>query len=202
MQAMPVLQDAYTDVGGRTTSGAAAEQKPVTEKLLFLEAPLSYIVIESGNDNIQMKIEFETDINGYQEARKFKLLIDSILKHEELDQSLNSLASSLQSQLREFLSNPEFSEYSDGGSDELFTASHNELAGAGIVKLFRDLLGPSKREIELSKQRQELIARAEHAEISAFDALAETAEIGRERDQLRERLKQIEAELTKSGENA
>ena len=149
-----------------------------------------------------MKIEFETDINGYQEARKFKLLIDSILKHEELDQSLNSLASSLQSQLQEFLSNPEFSEFSDGGSDELFTASHDEPAGAGLVKLFRDLFGPSKREVVLSKQRQELIARAEHAEISAFEALAETAEVGRERDQLREKLKQREAELTKPEENA
>ena len=149
-----------------------------------------------------MKIEFETDINGYQEARKFKLLIDSILKHEELDQSLNSLASSLQSQLQEFLSNPEFSEFNDGGSDELFTARHNESTGAGIAKLFRDLLGPSKREIELSKQRSALIERAEHAEISAFEALAETADIGRERDQIQEKLKQLEAQLIKTEDNA
>jgi hypothetical protein len=149
-----------------------------------------------------MKIEFETDISGYQEARKFKLLIDSILKHEELDQSLKSLASSLQSQLQDFLSNPAFSEFSDGAADELFSGSHDEPPGAGILKLLRDLFGPSKREVELSKQRQTLIERAEHAETSAFEALAETADIGRERDQLRERLKQLEAELTKSGENA
>ncbi|MCZ6804566.1 MAG: hypothetical protein O7D86_11725 [Proteobacteria bacterium] len=149
-----------------------------------------------------MKIEFETDINGYQEARKFKLLIDSILKHEELDQSLNSLASSLQSQLKEFLSNPEFAEFSDGGSDELFTSSHDEAVASGLVKLFRDLFGPSKREVELSKQRQQLIARAEHAELSAFEALAETAEVGRERDQLRDKLKQRVAELTKPEDNA
>jgi hypothetical protein len=145
-----------------------------------------------------MKIEFETDINGYQEARKFKLLIDSILKHEELDQSLNSLASSLQEQLREFLSNPEFADFTDGGSDTLYASSHDESITSGIIKLFQNLFGPSKREIELSKQRQELIARAEHAEISAFEALAETAEIGRERDQIREKLKQLESELSKS----
>jgi hypothetical protein len=144
-----------------------------------------------------MKIEFETDINGYQEARKFKLLIDSILKHEELDQSLNSLASSLQAQLQEFLSNPEFAEFTDSGSETLFTASHDESSN-NIVKLFRNLFGPSKREVELSKQRQELIVRAEHAEISAFEALAETGEVGRERDQLREKLKQIEAEQAKT----
>ncbi len=144
-----------------------------------------------------MKIEFETDINGYQEARQFKLLVDSILKHEELDQSLSSLASSLQAQLQEFLSNPEFADFTDGGSDTLFTASHDEPDNNNIVKLFRSLFGPNKREVELSKQRQELIARAEHAEISAYEALAETAEVGRERDQIREKLKQIEAELAK-----
>jgi hypothetical protein len=147
-----------------------------------------------------MKIEFETDINGYQEARKFKLLIDSILKHEELDQSLNSLASSLQEQLKEFLSNPVFADFTDSGSDGLYIASHDESAGSSLCKFFRGLLGPSKREIELSKQRQALIARAEHAELSAFEALAETGEIGRERDQLKEKLKQLEAQLGKPEE--
>ncbi len=153
-----------------------------------------------GTDDAQMKIEFETDINGYQEARKFKLLVDSILKHEELDQSLSSFASSLQAQLQEFLSNPEFADFTDGGSDALFTASHDESDSNNIVKLFRNLFGPSKREVELSKQRQELIARAEHAEISAYEALAETAEVGLECDQIREKLKQIEAELAKAKE--
>ncbi len=148
-----------------------------------------------------MKIEFETDINGYQEARKFKLLIDSILKHEELDQSLNSLATSLQEQLKEFLSNPEFADFTDSGTDGLYTASHDESMGSSISHFFSGLFGPSKREIELSKQRQELIARAEHAEHSAFEALAETGEIGRERDQIKEKLKQLEAELGKTEES-
>jgi hypothetical protein len=140
-----------------------------------------------------MKIEFETDINGYQEARKFILLVDSILEHEKLDQSLNSLASSLQSQLQEFLSKPEFADFKDGGPDELFTSRHEEPEHTGFAKLLRDLFGPSKREIELSKQRQALIERAEHAETSAYEALVETAEIGRERDDLRAKLKQLES---------
>lgn len=147
-----------------------------------------------------MKLEFETDINGYHEARKFKLLIDSILKHEELDQSLNSLATSIQEQLQEFLSNPEFADFTDGGSDGLYTASHDESLGSSLHRFFSGLFGPSKREIELSKQRQALIARAEHAELSAFEALAETGEIGRERDQLKEKLKQLEAKLEKTEE--
>ncbi|MGB1801070.1 MAG: hypothetical protein ACPHLK_09610 [Gammaproteobacteria bacterium] len=145
-----------------------------------------------------MKLEFETDINGYQEARKFKLLVDSILKHEELDQSLSSLATSLQQQLQEFLSNPEFADFTDSGSEGLYTASHDESVGTSVSRFFSGLFGPSKREIELSKQRQALIARAEHAEQSAFEALAETGEIGRERDELKEKLKQLEAQLENS----
>ncbi|MCG8379123.1 MAG: hypothetical protein MI865_06575 [Proteobacteria bacterium] len=140
-----------------------------------------------------MKIEFETDINGYQEARKFKLLIEYILKHEELDPSLNSLASSLQSQLQEFLSNPEFANFSDADSNVTFTADHDESVGEGFAKIWRSVFGPGKRELLLSKQRQELIMRAERAEASAFEALAETAEIGRERDQLKEKLKVLKS---------
>ena len=149
-----------------------------------------------------MKIEFETDINGYQEARKFKLLIDSILKHEELDKSLSSFATSIQAQLQEFLSNPEFSDFHDGSKDDTYSSSHDESTGEGIIKFLRSLFGPSKRELELSRQRQALIERAEHAENSAFEALAETADIGRERDELRSKLKQLEMELSKFRENA
>ncbi len=139
-----------------------------------------------------MKLEFETDINGYQEARKFKLMVDSILKHEELDQSLSSFATSIQEQLIEFLSNPEFADFTDSGSNGLYTSSHDESVGSSISRFFSGLFGPSKREVELSKQRQALIARAEHAEHSAFEALAEAADMGRERDQLKEKLKQLE----------
>jgi hypothetical protein len=55
--------------------------------------------------------------------------------------------------------------------------------------------GPSRQELELSKQRQELITRAERAEISAFDALAESTEISLERDELSAKVKQLEEEL-------
>lgn len=143
-----------------------------------------------------MKIEFETDINGYQEARQFKLLIDSILRLDKLDVSSSSLALSIQEQLNEFISKPEFADFTSDGSDDLFTASHNETSTSSLSKLFSGFFGPSRQEIELSKQRQTLIARAEHAEHSAFEALAETAEIGRERDQLKEKLKQLEARLS------
>lgn len=59
--------------------------------------------------------------------------------------------------------------------------------------LWRKLFGPGRRELELSQQRQALIERCERAEASAFDALAETAEVGRERDGAIAKLKALEA---------
>ena len=144
-----------------------------------------------------MKIEFETDINGYQEARKFKSLIDTMLKHDSVDASLKSFATTIRNQLEEFLANPDFAEYNEGTTDDHYTASHDESPGEGLSRFFRHLIGPSKRELELSKQRHELVARAERAENSAFEALAETAETGRERDALKLKVQELEAELSK-----
>lgn len=59
----------------------------------------------------------------------------------------------------------------------------------------RDFFGPSKKEIELSKQRQSLIARAEHAEQSAFAALAETADVGKQRDNALAELRELQKTL-------
>ncbi len=149
-----------------------------------------------------MKIEFETDTNGYQEARKFKILIDTILQHESIDQSLKSFATSLDTQLQEFLSQPEFAELNVEESDDRFVASHTRSPGEGLAHFFRKLIGPSNRELELSRQRHELVERAERAEKSAFESLAETAELGRERDELKQQLQEIQAELAKYKENA
>ena len=142
-----------------------------------------------------MKIEFETDINDYQEARKFKSLIELILKHDNLDPSLTSFARSLQNQLNEFLANPKFAEFTDNASDDRYIATHDESVDENFISSLRKFFGPSKRELELSRQRQELISRAERAEASAFEALSETADVGRERDALKEKVKQLEAML-------
>ena len=57
------------------------------------------------------------------------------------------------------------------------------------------LTGPSKHELLLSKQRQELIERAERAEIMAFEALSETADVGRQRDETLKKGHQLEEKL-------
>lgn len=149
-----------------------------------------------------MKIEFETDINGYQEARKFISLIDTMLKHEAVDPSLHSFAMTIRSQLEEFISRSEFSQFKAGTVTDRYSASHNESPGEGMTRFLRYFIGPSRKEQELSRQRYELIERAEHAENSAFEALAETATLGRERDDLKARLQVLETELAKYRENA
>lgn len=148
-----------------------------------------------------MKIEFDTDINGYHEARKFKLLVDDILTRENIDASLRSFAEGIRSQLDEFISKPDFADFDTDDHNANYTASHDESAGEGISRMLRRLIGPGRRELELSKQRQELIARAERAESSAFAAISETAEVARERDDLKARVKQLETGLTESQKN-
>ena len=64
--------------------------------------------------------------------------------------------------------------------------------------------GPSDREMELSKQRSDALERAERAEHSSFEALADMARVGRERDaanaeleKLRWRVGELENEFEK-----
>ena len=73
-----------------------------------------------------------------------------------------------------------------------------------ILALWRGIKGPSHAELELSKQRYEALDRADRAERSSFEALAEMVTVGRERDKLREklgvvqlRIKQLEDEIPK-----
>ena len=63
------------------------------------------------------------------------------------------------------------------------------------LSFWRSLFGPNKTELALSKQRQELIERAEHAEAIAFEALAEKTEIIQERDALQIKVKELEQKI-------
>ena len=57
------------------------------------------------------------------------------------------------------------------------------------------LFGPSRREQLLSAQRGLALERASRAELSSFEALAETARVARERDAARARIAELEREL-------
>ncbi len=55
--------------------------------------------------------------------------------------------------------------------------------------------GPSRREQQLAAQRSAALERAGRAELSSFEALAETTRVARERDAARARIAELEHEL-------
>ncbi|MFT5131570.1 MAG: hypothetical protein ACI9SC_000028 [Gammaproteobacteria bacterium] len=140
-----------------------------------------------------MKIEFEKNINGFQEARKLKMILEHYAHSDATDKPTLLQIESIIEQIENFISDPEFNSLAkDIRVDD---AAYRSLEGSPtllrrLIASVRAIVGPSKKEMLLSKQRQELLERAERAESMAFDALAETAEIGRERDGLERRLKQ------------
>ncbi len=82
----------------------------------------------------------------------------------------------------------------DSGERQLLeilrAAADARLAGAGGppdadrggARWWHGLFGPTRREMRLSAQRSAALERAARAERSAFEALAETARVARERD--------------------
>ena len=132
-----------------------------------------------------MKIEFEKNINGFQEARKLKMILEHYAHSDATDKPTLLLIESIIGQINNFISDPEFESLAKNtGVDD---AAYRSLETSPtfvrrVIASLRAIIGPSKKEMLLSRQRQELLERAERAESMAFDALAETAEIGRERD--------------------
>ena len=64
---------------------------------------------------------------------------------------------------------------------------------------WRMLFGPSRRELRLSEERRAALGRAERAEQTSFDALAETARVARERDTALARIAELEQALAAAG---
>jgi hypothetical protein len=142
-----------------------------------------------------MHIEFEKNINGFQEARKLKMILEHYAHSDATDKPTLLLIESIIEQIESFISDPEFkSLIKDTSVDDAAYRLQEESPSflRRLIASLRAITGPSKKEMLLSRQRQELLERAERAESMAFEALAETAEIGRERDATVKRLKQQE----------
>ena len=143
-------------------------------------------------ERLLMKIDFEKDVNGFQNARKLKMILEHYHQSDIADRTTQLLIESLIKQLDDFTASPEFEKFRH--SDEL-DGSFLDAAGnrdnllSRLAALWHVIKGPSKRELLLSSQRQELIERAERAEAIAFGAIAETAEVGRQRDSALQELK-------------
>lgn len=132
-----------------------------------------------------MKIEFEKDIVGFQEARKLKMILEHYAHSDATDKPTLLLIESIIEQIEGFIADPEFkSLVKETSIDDSAYRLQEDSPGfiRRLIASLRACIGPTKREMLLSRQRQELLERAERAESMAFQALAETAEIGRERD--------------------
>ncbi len=142
-----------------------------------------------------MKFNFNHDINGFQEALKLKMLLEHHNYVDVVDKSTQSFIDTLIEELKEFIASPEFEQFSHSTppSETEYDPMDEGLGPFGMIYAYwRKLTGPTKREMILSRQRHELIRRAEHAEAISFEAIAETSAVGRERDTLSARLKELE----------
>jgi len=140
-----------------------------------------------------MKIEFDSGTAGYHEARELKRMVEHWVDSGDEAAHVSGLVDFLTGLAEAQLQKPEFAELreteaDDGGED----AGHRH---GGLRSALNGLLGPSRREMMLSQQRIDALDRAQRAEAVSFDALAETAKVGRERDQALQRIKALEAEL-------
>ncbi len=137
-----------------------------------------------------MKLEFTTNEACYHKARMLKRLM-SLIEIYELEAHFDQdLVDELNRELSRFMNQPEFSHLRDEDLEDIIRAKPTTLKD-----WLRSVFGPSRQEINLSKQREALIERAEHAENSAFEALAELADAAKEKDQALARVHELESEL-------
>lgn len=142
-----------------------------------------------------MKIDFENNISDFQDARRLKMILEHYSHSILLDKNTQLFLESLLSQINIFVSNPAFKGFYQ--SAEIYTSEpvqepHGKTLLDELYARWRRLTGPTRRELALSSQRHELIERAERAEALAFEAIAETTEVGRQRDAALKKLHELE----------
>ena len=144
-----------------------------------------------------MKIDFDLNLEGYQQAHRLRLLLDHCLAGEP-DDVTRQLINDLKKQVEAFIARPELDEFRKApasGSSVSVDSTGNFFNRISLLWSF--ITGPSRRELLLSRQRRELIERAEHAENSAFQALAESADIKKQNEDALLKIRSLEQELEK-----
>lgn len=138
-----------------------------------------------------MRIEFGEGAKGHAEVESLLRIIRRLRTTPESDH------------LREELERSAF-DHLTGSEAEMarirdLTAAQNPSWPVRAADLWQRFWGPSSHEMALSKQRSDALERADRAERSSFEALADMARVGRERDEankeieiLRRRLDQLE----------
>ncbi len=137
-----------------------------------------------------MEIRFGDDASGFREALTFHRLVRQAQDLDPVDSDAIQLLDTLRVASEAHLARPEFAHLSARAERE--AEAQADPAGDS---LWRRWFGPSRREQMLSAQRSAALERAERAERSAFEALAETARAARERDEALARVRELEARL-------
>ena len=142
-----------------------------------------------------MKIDLENNINDFQNARRLRMILEHYSHSDIVDNNTLLFIRTLLDQINTFLTNPEFARFNQSfeiDESEVVRESDGVNILGKIYSCWRSLTGPTRREIILSSQRHELIERAERAEAIAFEAISETTEVGRQRDEALKKLREFE----------
>lgn len=141
-----------------------------------------------------MKIDFNNELTGFQQARQLHMILEHYAASKHCNDSDRDIIENLNEQIETILNKPEFSEFKNQAEEESPETSRHSFLDS-LSSFWHGLLGPSRLELKLSEQRRQLIERAERAEAMAFEALAEMAEIGKQRDDALFKTRELEGQI-------
>ena len=139
-----------------------------------------------------MDIHFDRNAEDIQKALRLRTILKQCYASAK-DNENRSVIAALEQQLESCLADPGLNQISPSAQDDRIRPSFSPVGF--IMSLWNLIAGPSHREEELSKQRKEQMERAEHAETSAFEALAESAGLKMTLEQAQRKIHELEAEL-------
>ena len=138
-----------------------------------------------------MEIKFADGEAGFHEASALQAIGRYALDCDPTDSNEIQVISTLQAAGVQHVKRAEFDSLRERLEKQ---SADTSKAGTGD-SIWRILFGPSRRELLLSEQRSAALGRAERAEQSSFEALAEMARIARERDAALAQVAELEKSL-------
>lgn len=145
-----------------------------------------------------MHIKFAEGDSGFHEARSLLQIVRHVQAQDPSGSAVMQLLDVLREAAETHMERAEFAP--QRAQAAALVDAHAERRGIG--GWWRTLFGPSRREQMLSEQRSAALQRAQRAETSAFEALAETARVARERDAAVARVAALEAASSQDGDQA
>ena len=142
-----------------------------------------------------MEINFADGEAGFYEAQALQTIARYAADSDPVDSNEIQVIDALRAAGVTYTARSEF-----GALRELDDEQTGAAPRTGVPESFwRMLFGPSRRELRLSEERRAALGRAERAEQTSFDALAETARVARERDAALIRVAELEQALAAAG---